>query len=73
MFITIIKGNKRREHSDEEQKLKIPDLDKINIQDLHVFFISYRDIEAATPDKDRGLASFLMDSDFIYLLVIPTR
>lgn len=42
--------------SEEEQKLKVPDLEKINIQDLHVFFISYRDIETATPDKGRGSA-----------------
>lgn len=59
--------------SKEEQKLKVPDLKKINIQDLHVCFISYRDIGTTTPEQGRGQASFLMDSDFIYLLVIPTR
>lgn len=59
--------------SEEEQKLKLPDLEKISIQDLHVFFISYRDIETTTPDKSRGLLSFVMDSDFSFVLVIPTR
>lgn len=57
-------------YSEDEEKVRIPELEKIHIQDLHVFFVSYRDIGAATPDKGRGLASFLMDTDFIYLLVV---
>lgn len=60
-------------YSEDEQELHIPELKKVHIQDLHVFFLSYGDIETAIPSKGSGLSHFLIDTVFICLLVLLVR
>lgn len=48
-------------------------LNLIHIQDLHVVFVSYWDIETAIPSKGSVLSHFLIDTVFICLLVLPVR
>lgn len=60
-------------YSEDEQELNIPELEKIDIKDLHVFFLSYWEIGTAILNKRSGLPCFLIDTVFIYLLALHLR